>query len=37
MNLIRLAFKHVPKDASKIISKITKLDKKISSLTKKLS
>ena len=37
MSLMRIAFKYAPKEASKIMSKITKLDKKISSLTKKLS
>ena len=36
MNLLRLAFKNDPKNASKILSKITKLDKKISLLTTKL-
>tara|TARA_Y100000816_G_C25928945_1_gene484404 strand:+ start:509 stop:709 length:201 start_codon:yes stop_codon:yes gene_type:complete len=36
MNLLRLAFKKDPKNASKILSKITKLDKKISLLTTKL-
>ena len=37
MNLMRLAFKYAPKEASKIMHNITKLDKKISSLTKNLS
>ena len=37
MNLMRLAFKYAPKEASKIMQNITKLDKKISSLTKNLS
>ena len=36
MNLLRLAFKKDPKNASKILSKITNLDKKISLLTTKL-
>ena len=36
MNLLRLAFKKDPKNASKILGKITKLDKKISLLTTKL-
>lgn len=36
MNLLRLAFKKDPKNASKILSKITALDKKISLLTTKL-
>ncbi len=36
MDLLRLAFKHAPKDASKIIKNINNLDKKISSLLKKL-
>ena len=36
MNLLRLAFKKDPKNASKILSKITTLDKKISLLTTKL-
>lgn len=36
MNLLRLAFKKDPKNASKILTKITNLDKKISSLTSKL-
>ena len=34
MNLLKLAFKKDPKNASKILSKITSLDKKISELTK---
>ena len=37
MNLLRLAFKFSAKEAAKIMSNITKLDKEISSLTKKLS
>ena len=36
MNLLRLAFKKDPKNASKILSKITSMDKQISSLTAKL-
>tara|TARA_Y100000389_G_C17008872_1_gene293131 strand:- start:133 stop:333 length:201 start_codon:yes stop_codon:yes gene_type:complete len=36
MNLLKLAFKKDPKNASKILSKITSLDKKISELTTKL-
>lgn len=36
MNLLRLAFKKDPKNASKIMTKITNLDKKISLLTTKL-
>ncbi len=36
MNLLRLAFKHAPTEASKIIKKINQYDKKISLLLKKL-
>ncbi len=36
MNLLRLAFKKDPKNASKILSKITSMDKQISLLTAKL-
>ncbi len=36
MNILKLAFKSNPKSASKILSKITNLDKKISRLTSKL-
>jgi len=36
MNILRLAFKSNPRSASKILSKITNLDKKISKLTSKL-
>ena len=36
MDLLRLSFKHAPKEAANIIKKINKLDKKISSLTVKL-
>jgi hypothetical protein len=35
-NLLRLAFRKDPKNASKILAKITNLDKKISELTTKL-
>ena len=37
MNLLRIAFKYDPKEASKVMSKIYKDDKKISSLAKKLT
>ena len=36
MNLLKLAFRKDPKNASKILAKITNLDKKISELTTKL-
>ena len=36
MNVLRLAFKFAPKEASKIMKKINLHDKKISSLIKKL-
>ena len=36
MNILKLAFKSNPRSASKILSKITNLDKKISRLTSKL-
>lgn len=36
MNILRLAFKNDPKNASKILRKITKSDKQISKLTSKL-
>ncbi len=36
MNLLRLAFRKDPKNASKILARITNLDKKISELTTKL-
>jgi hypothetical protein len=36
MDLLKLAFKKDPKNASKILSRITSLDKKISELTTKL-
>lgn len=36
MDILRLAFKHDPKNAAKIVRKIHSDDKKISSLVKKL-
>ena len=36
MNVLRLAFKFAPKEASKIMKKINSQDKKISSFIKKL-
>ena len=36
MNILKLAFKSDPKNASKILSKITSSDKKISKLTSRL-
>jgi len=36
MDLLRLSFKHAPKESSKIIKNINKLDRKISSLLKLL-
>ena len=36
MDLLKLAFKHAPKQASNIIKKINNHDKKISQLLKKL-
>ena len=36
MNILKLAFKYAPKEASKIMSKINSDDKKISTLLKKL-
>ena len=36
MNILKLAFKHAPKEASKIMGKINLDDKKISTLLKKL-
>ena len=36
MNILRLAFKHDPHNASKIMSKINTDDKKINDLVKKL-
>tara|TARA_B100001964_G_C13875635_1_gene440680 strand:+ start:249 stop:467 length:219 start_codon:yes stop_codon:yes gene_type:complete len=37
MGLLRLAFKHAPKDASKLMKRVNSEDKKISSLLHKLS
>ena len=37
MNVLRLAFKHAPKEAAQIMSKIYRDDSKISKLVKKLS
>jgi len=37
MDLLRLAFKHSPDEAKKLVKKINKSDNKISSLFKKLS
>ena len=37
MNILRLAFKHSPEEAAKIMTKIYKDDSKISKLVKKLS
>ena len=37
MNLLKLSFKHDPKNAAKIMSNVFNDDKKISSLVKKLS
>ena len=37
MSLLRLAFKHAPKDASKLMKRVNSEDKKISSLLHKLS
>ena len=37
MRLLKLAFKHAPKDAKKILNKISNQDKKITKLVKKLS
>ena len=36
MDILKLAFKNDPKNASKILAKITNFDKKISKLTNKL-
>jgi len=36
MNILRLAFKHAPEDASKIMRRINSDDKKISDLLKNL-
>jgi hypothetical protein len=37
MNLLRIAFKHAPKETSKVMKKINSCDKKVSSLVSKLS
>ena len=37
MNILRLAFKHAPKDASKLLKRVSSEDKKISFLLSKLS
>jgi hypothetical protein len=37
MNILRLAFKHAPKEASRLMKKINSEDKRISFLLKKLS
>jgi len=37
MGILRLAFKHAPKDASKLMQRVNSEDKKISLLLKKLS
>ena len=37
MNILRLAFKHAPKEASRLMKKINSVDKRISFLLKKLS
>ena len=37
MNILRLAFKHAPKEASKLMKRINADDKKISKLLNKLS
>ena len=37
MDILRLAFKHAPKDASKLMQRVNLEDKKISLLLKKLS
>lgn len=37
MDILRLAYKHSPKEAAKILSEIYKEDKKISILAKKLT
>ena len=37
MNILRLAFQHSPKEASKLMSEIYKDDAKISKLVKKLT
>tara|TARA_B100001964_G_C13723333_1_gene375566 strand:- start:188 stop:388 length:201 start_codon:yes stop_codon:yes gene_type:complete len=37
MNILRLAFKHAPKEASQLMKKVNLEDKRISLLLKKLS
>ena len=37
MSILRLAFKHAPKEASQLLNRVNSEDKKISSLLKKLS
>jgi hypothetical protein len=37
MGILRLAFKHAPKDASKLMQRVNSEDKKISLLLRKLS
>ena len=37
MDVLRLAFKHAPKDASKLLKRVSSEDKKISFLLSKLS
>ena len=37
MSILRLAFKHAPKDASKLLKRVSSEDKKISFLLSKLS
>lgn len=37
MNIVRIAFKHAPKETARVISKIYLYDKKISDLVKKLN
>tara|TARA_B100000579_G_C22298237_1_gene605921 strand:+ start:72 stop:263 length:192 start_codon:yes stop_codon:yes gene_type:complete len=37
MNILKLAFKHAPKEASKLMKKINSDDKKISNLLSKLT
>jgi hypothetical protein len=37
MNLLRIAFKHAPKETSLVMKKINSCDKKISKLVSKLS
>ena len=37
MDILRLAFKHAPKEASQLLNRVNSEDKKISSLLKKFS